>query len=142
MRGVFAFLCVFVFMGAADAVQSCLALKSLTGCGHSVEMGSGLVDWSAECAEQSYTIRGIAGCSVSKDSYTRADKNLGQDFDREVYCFCKVYAPFESGWQYAMSLSAATDCRANCAFYCANGFANEKTDHNGDFWKDIIVPVN
>lgn len=137
MRGVFAFLFVFVFIGAADAVQSCLALESLKGCGHSVEMDSGLVDWSAECAG-SYTIRGIAGCSVSKGSYARADK----DFDQEVYCFCKVYAPFESGWQYAINLGDVYSCRANCAYYCANGFVNEKTDENGDFWEKIIVPVN
>lgn len=141
MRGVFAFLFVFVFIGAADAVQSCLALNTSTECGASVE-GTGLVDWSAECAEQSYTIRGIAGCSVVKDSYTRADKDLGQDFDREAYCLCKVYAPFESDWQYAMDLGKATDCRQNCAFYCANGFANGRTDLNDEFRKNIIVPVN
>ena len=137
MRGVFAFLFVFVFIGAADAVQSCLALNTSTGCGHSVAEKSGYVDWSAECAK-AYTIRGIAGCSVSNGSYARADK----DFDQEVYCFCKVYAPFESGWQYAMKLSAATDCRENCAYVCANGFVKGGTDENGAFRKDIIVPVN
>lgn len=139
MRGVFAFLFVFVFIGAADAVQSCLALNTLTKCEHSVEMESGLVDWSAECAEHSYTIRGIAGCSVFEDSYTRADK----DFTQEVFCFCKVYAPFESGWQRAMYVEkGATSCRANCAFYCANGFVDGYTDVNPDFRKNIIVPVN
>lgn len=137
MRGVFAFLFVFVFIGAADAVQSCLALNTLKVCGHSVDMESGLVDWSAECAG-TYTIRGIAGCSVSNGSYARADK----DFDQEVYCFCKVYAPFESGWQYAINLGDAYSCRAMCAYYCANGFTNEKTDENPAFWEKIIVPVN
>lgn len=136
MRGVFAFLFVFVFIGAADAVQSCLALNTSTECVASVAE-SECVDWSAECAK-SYTIRGIAGCSVSKDSYTRADK----DFTREVFCFCKVYAPFESGWQRAMNLGDATVCRADCAYVCANGFANGWTDENADFRKNIIVPVN
>ncbi|MDW2974608.1 MAG: hypothetical protein R8M70_00940 [Alphaproteobacteria bacterium] len=137
MRGVFAFLFVFVFIGAADAVQSCLALNTLTECGHSVAMGSGLVDWSAECAK-SYTIRGIAGCSVSIGSYARADKDL----TKEVYCFCKVYAPFESGWQYAMILEDAYSCRDNCAYVCADGFVNRSTKENEFFREKIIVPVN
>lgn len=138
MRGVFAFLFVFVFIGAADAVQSCLSLETLTGCGHSVDMGTGLVDWSVECAE-SYTFRGIAGCSVNNGSYASADADLAQ----EVYCFCKVYAPFESGWQYAINLVDASECRANCASYCANGFAIGKIDEgNPEFWEKIIVPIN
>lgn len=139
MRGVFAFLCVFVFMGAADAVQSCLALQTLTECGASVAE-SGYVDWSAECAGL-YTIRGIAGCSMSEGSYARADEDLAQ----EVYCFCKVYAPFESGWQYAMNLSdsgGATVCRENCAYFCADGFVFGETKVNGFFREKIIVPVN
>lgn len=138
MRGVFAFLFVFVFIGAADAVQSCLALNTSTGCGHSVAEKSGYVDWSAECAK-SYTIRGIAGCSVSKASYTRASADA--DLAKEVNCFCKVYAPFESGWQYAINLGAATVCRQNCAYYCANVFVRGGTDENPTFRKDIIVPV-
>lgn len=141
MRGVFAFLFVFVFIGAADAVQSCLSLQTLTECGASVAEGPGYVDWSAECAGL-YTIRGIAGCSVSNTSYTRANIDFGQDFDQEVFCFCKVYAPFESGWQYATGSEKATDCRANCAFYCADGFVNEKTDGNDDFRENIIRSVN
>ncbi len=137
MRGVFAFLCVFVFMGAADAVQSCLSLESLQECWHSVDMGTGLVDWSAECAG-SYTIRGIAGCSVNNGSYARADEDLAQ----EVYCFCKVYAPFESGWQYAINLGDAYECRQNCAYYCADGFVSGSTKEIGTFRENIIGSVN
>lgn len=139
MRGVFAFLFVFVFIGAADAVQSCLALNTSTGCGHSVAEKSGYVDWSAECAK-AYTIRGIAGCSVSKASYARA--SAAGYLTQEIYCFCKVYAPFESGWQYAINLGVATDCRENCAFYCADGFVSGGTKENGSFREKIIVPVN
>lgn len=140
MRGVFAFLFVFVFIGAADAVQSCLALQTLTECGASVAEGPGYVDWSAECAGL-YTIRGIAGCSVYQDSYARADIDFGQDFDQEVFCFCKVYAPFESGWQYATGSEKATDCRENCAYYCAEGFVSGETKEIGSFRENIIGSV-
>lgn len=138
MRGVFAFLFVFVFIGAADAAQSCLALNTSTDCGHTMEMDSGLVNWSAECAK-AYTISGIAGCSKSDVSYTRASADA--ELAQEVYCFCKVYAPFESGWQYAMPFGDAYSCRQKCAYYCANGFVIGRTDVNVAFREKIIVPV-
>ena len=135
MRGVFAFLFVFVFIGAADAVQSCLSLETLAGCGYGIIEANGHVDWSAECAG-SYTIRGIAGCSMYRESYARADK----DFDQEVYCFCKVYAPFESGWQYAINLGDAYECYSYCSSYCAEGFATGNIE-NPEFREKIMVPV-
>lgn len=134
MRGVFAFLFVFVFIGAADAVQSCLSLETLTGCGYGLLEANGYVDWSVDCLEPPF--RGIAGCSVYEDSYVRASAD--EDLAQEVYCFCKVYAPFESGWQYAINVGAS--CYAYCSSYCAEGFATGNIE-NPDFREKIMVPV-
>lgn len=134
MRGVFAFLFVFVFIGAADAVQSCLSLETLAGCGYGIIEANGHVDWSVDCLEPPF--RGIAGCSVSTDSYVRADEDLAQ----EIYCFCKVYAPFESGWQYAINLGDAYECYSYCSSYCAEGFATGNIE-NPEFREKIMVPV-
>lgn len=119
MRCVFLILCMFVFMGAADALQSCLALSTSTACRHSESEASGRVDWSATCLNDSYTIKGVAGCSITSSSFTRA--TTSEVMNEETNCFCKVFAPYESNWVYSGRGGSA--CYANCSYYCASAFA-------------------
>lgn len=136
MRCVFLILCMFVFMGAADALQSCLALSTSTACKHSESEASGRVDWSATCLNDSYTIKGVAGCSTTSSSFTRATESKAMD--AEQHCFCKVFAPYESNWVYSIGLGSASDCYANCSYNCARAFAEGS---NEKFRESIIKVV-
>lgn len=140
MRCVFLILCMFVFMGAADALQSCLALSTSTACKHSESENLGRVDWSATCLNGSYTIKGVAGCSIASSSFTRA--TTSEVMGEETNCFCKVFAPYESNWVYSRGLGSASDCYANCSYYCARAFAvGSDWTYNTSFRESIINVV-
>lgn len=136
MRCVFLILCMFVFMGAADALQSCLALSTSTACKHSESEASGRVDWSATCLNDSYTIKGVAGCSIKNTSFTRA--TTSEAMVKETNCFCKVFAPYESNWVSSRGFGSASDCYVNCSYNCASAFAEGS---NEKFRESIIKVV-
>lgn len=131
MKKILCLLVLLGYVGAANAVQKCIALGSSSGCDDygatdnltGLNNGYGVEWYGSGCGDgNDIEIRGLAICANTTGTAGDTAETLfiiDPDEGENGNCWCKMVSPAVSAWVLEGTYSTTEYCSSDCTDFCS-----------------------